>query len=176
MENEKPIGRPSGYKPEMDELVYKFSLLGAKDIELAQFLEICVDTLNEWKKSFPSFSASIKAGKENADANVGNSLYRKANGYEFAEEQAFKLKEVIYENGKKVREVETLETVMVNRIVPPDTVACIFWLKNRRKKEWRDKVDIEASGGITITVEERRREVQKKAAEFLQLVRPNASA
>jgi hypothetical protein len=25
--------------------------------------------------------------------------------------------------------------------VPPDTTACIFWLKNRRPKEWRDVQD-----------------------------------
>jgi hypothetical protein len=24
--------------------------------------------------------------------------------------------------------------------VPPDTAAQIFWLKNRRSKEWRDKI------------------------------------
>ena len=27
--------------------------------------------------------------------------------------------------------------------VPPDTTACIFWLKNRRREDWRDRVDIE---------------------------------
>jgi hypothetical protein len=26
--------------------------------------------------------------------------------------------------------------------VPPDTTACIFWLKNRRKDLWRDRVDV----------------------------------
>jgi hypothetical protein len=25
--------------------------------------------------------------------------------------------------------------------VPPDTTACIFWLKNRRKDLWRDRID-----------------------------------
>lgn len=25
--------------------------------------------------------------------------------------------------------------------VPPDVTACIFWLKNRRSSEWRDKTD-----------------------------------
>jgi hypothetical protein len=37
----------------------------------------------------------------------------------------------------------------------PDTTACIFWLKNRRPKEWRDKVDVNAgedSGTIRITI------------------------
>jgi hypothetical protein len=29
---------------------------------------------------------------------------------------------------------------------PPDTVACIFWLKNRRPDLWRDKVGLEHTG------------------------------
>ena len=31
-------------------------------------------------------------------------------------------------------------------IVPPDTTAAIFWLKNRRSDEWRDKQEQEISG------------------------------
>jgi hypothetical protein len=26
---------------------------------------------------------------------------------------------------------------------PPDTTACIFWLRNRRADEWRDKIDVD---------------------------------
>lgn len=29
---------------------------------------------------------------------------------------------------------------------PPDTTAAIFWLKNRQKDKWRDKVDHELTG------------------------------
>ena len=31
-------------------------------------------------------------------------------------------------------------------VVAPDTTACIFWLKNRQPKEWRDKSEIEVPG------------------------------
>jgi hypothetical protein len=27
--------------------------------------------------------------------------------------------------------------------LPPDTTACIFWLKNRRRQDWRDRVDVQ---------------------------------
>lgn len=30
--------------------------------------------------------------------------------------------------------------------VPPDTTACIFWLKNRRPAQWRDKIQQELAG------------------------------
>ncbi len=29
---------------------------------------------------------------------------------------------------------------------PPDTTACIFWLKNRQRDRWRDKQDHEHTG------------------------------
>jgi len=34
----------------------------------------------------------------------------------------------------------------VKKHVAPDVTACIFWLKNRRPAEWRDKVQQEISG------------------------------
>jgi hypothetical protein len=35
---------------------------------------------------------------------------------------------------------------------PPDTTAAIFWLKNRRPSEWRDKVDMNANHTGTIEI------------------------
>ena len=32
--------------------------------------------------------------------------------------------------------------------IPPDTTAQIFWLKNRKKAQWRDKVEVEKMGTI----------------------------
>ena len=33
---------------------------------------------------------------------------------------------------------------------PPDTTAAIFWLKNRRRDDWRDRHDI----GLNLTVQD----------------------
>ena len=33
---------------------------------------------------------------------------------------------------------------------PPDTIACIFWLKNRRRQEWRDKFDHAVRGKLAL--------------------------
>jgi hypothetical protein len=30
--------------------------------------------------------------------------------------------------------------------LPPDTTAMIFWLKNRKRDQWRDRVDNEHTG------------------------------
>jgi hypothetical protein len=30
---------------------------------------------------------------------------------------------------------------------PPDTTACIFWLKNRQPQRWRDRVEVQHQDG-----------------------------
>ena len=37
--------------------------------------------------------------------------------------------------------------------VPPDTTACIFWLKNRRKDEWRDRQEHTGADGTPLVPE-----------------------
>jgi hypothetical protein len=34
---------------------------------------------------------------------------------------------------------------------PPDTAAASLWLRNRQPAKWRDKTDVEHSGGISLT-------------------------
>lgn len=137
------VGAPTKYRPEYDEQAYKLCLLGATDKELADFFDVNVDSINEWKKVHESFSVSIKAAKEIADAEVAKSLNDRARGYRYTKQQAVKVKEVIYENGKRVRETEHVEIVPTEEVVPPDTTAGIFWLKNRRKMNWRDKQEVD---------------------------------
>lgn len=129
METEK-VGRPSKYESSFNEQVEKLSKLGATDAELADFLNIAESTLNKWKLDFPEFSESIKRGKIIADSNVADRLYQRALGFEHDSE------EIKIADGEVVR-------VPIRKIYPPDATAAIFWLKNRRGKEWRDKQEIE---------------------------------
>jgi len=43
---------------------------------------------------------------------------------------------------------------LYDKAINGDTVACIFWLKNRRKQDWRDKQDVNITGDLTIKVDE----------------------
>ena len=132
------IGRPSKYKEEYNDLAYKYCLLGATDAKLATFFDVNEDTIHEWKKVYESFSESIKRGKEYADMNVAASLYHRANGYSHPE--------IITASFRG----EITDTMEVVKHYAPDTTAAIFWLKNRRPKEWRDKQDLELSGDVII--------------------------
>ncbi len=123
-------GRPSSYKPEFAEQARKLCLLGATDIELADFFDVASSTFYKWKLDYPDLAEALKTGKDTADERVERSLYHKAIGYTFHSEKIF------HDKG-------TITRAPCIEHVAPDTVACIFWLKNRRSNEWRDVHKIE---------------------------------
>ncbi|WP_321905139.1 terminase [Paraburkholderia tropica] len=127
------MARPSKYRPEFDEQARKLCLLGATDIELADFFETTEQTINTWKIAHPEFLESIKKGKAQADADVADRLYQRAMGFTHPE---IDLRVV---NGGIVE-------TPITKIYPPDTAAAIFWLKNRQRGKWRDKVEQEITG------------------------------
>jgi len=49
------LGRPTKYKKEYDEQVYKFALLGLTDVEMADVLGVDEKTFNTWKTKHPTF-------------------------------------------------------------------------------------------------------------------------
>ena len=127
------MARPTKYKPEYNEQVYKLCLLGATDKELADFFNVSEQTINAWKEKDTEFLESLKRGKDDADYTVADSLYQRAKGYTTSEDR-------ILDGG----------VVTLKKDVPPDTTACIFWLKNRRPKHWRDKQEIGLDTDIKI--------------------------
>lgn len=127
------MARPSKYKPEFVAQAEKLCKLGATDVEIADFFEVNVATLNRWKADYPEFCESLKAGKEQADERVERSLFARATGYEH--------------DDMDIRVVDgTVVQTPIRKHYPPDTTAAIFWLKNRRPAEWRDKVQNEHTG------------------------------
>lgn len=124
-------GRPSAYNPAYAKQAQKLCQLGATDVELADFFGVTVTTIGNWQRQHADFLAALKMGKDAADARVERSLYHRANGYTFDSEKVFQFQ------GEIVR-AKTREHV------PPDTTACIFWLKNRRRDEWRDRQEAAA--------------------------------
>lgn len=127
------VGRPTLYKPEYNEQARKFCLMGATDAELADFFEVSLDTIKEWKNVHEEFSASVKKGKSQADANVADRLFQRAMGYEHPEVDI------------RVVNQEIIKTP-ITKIYAPDTTAAIFWLKNRQRAAWRDRVETELTG------------------------------
>lgn len=138
------MGRPTSYQPKCAKEAMLLCKLGATDPEMAEFFEVNVRTLNRWKITHPDFAEAIRKGKEPADDRVEDSLYHRALGTEYEEAKPVKLKKTTYDaDGKKQMEEERVEVVMVKKVIPADTTAMIFWLKNRRNKAWRDVQQVE---------------------------------
>lgn len=109
---------------------------GLTDKQVAHNMNIAESTLHEWKKKYSVLSESLKRGKEVVDRQVENALLKRALGYEFKETT-----QELTEYGMRVTKVITKQQA-------PDTTAQIFWLKNRKPQEWRDKQETEISGHI----------------------------
>lgn len=142
----KKRGQPTAYRSEYAQQAYKLCLLGATDKDLASFFSVSEATINNWKQAHHDFLESLKGGKEQADANVAKSLYRRALGYSH---DAVKILAVANGNnmGSSVEQVPYIERY------PPDTTAAIFWLKNRRPDVWRDKHEVTGADGGPLTVQ-----------------------
>lgn len=116
---------------------------GLTDEDIAHNIGISRSTLKEWKKKIPAISATLNTNKAIADIRVENALFKKAIGCTVTEKVISKIKNP---DGTVTETERTVE-----RELPPDTTAGIFWLKNRKPKDWRDKQEVELSGNVGMT-------------------------
>lgn len=147
---------------------------GLTDEQIAHNMGISRSTLNEWKKRYPDISDTLKRGKEVIDRQVENAMIKKALGYEFEEvtyvsvemsreeydERVDAAVDVFNQQNPKATSEERLKFIStiprtkevvskrVTKQVSPDVLAQIFWLKNRKPGQWRDKQEVEHSGGV----------------------------
>jgi hypothetical protein len=117
---------------------------GLSDKQIAHNIGITQTTLYEWQKRFPELSEALKKGKEVVDREVENALLKRAMGYEYTE-----VTQEPVEN-KDTGEVRMQVTKRVTKQIAPDVTAQIFWLKNRKPEEFRDKRDVELSGSVDL--------------------------
>ena len=112
---------------------------GLIEEQIAKNTGASYSTFRGWKKRFPALSAALKKGKEVVDREVENALFKNAVGFMYEEETVTNAGEV----------------VAVKKYSKPNITAQIFWLKNRKMKEWRDKQEVEQiNHNIEITVGE----------------------
>jgi len=125
VENQKQsVGRPTRYRSEFVEQAEQLCRHeGCTDEQLAATFKISAKQLYVWKKKYGEFREAISRGKEDFDTDVvENSLIKRATGFEYDETTTV--------SGKVVK--------VVRRQALPDVTACIFWLKNRNPRRWRD--------------------------------------
>lgn len=111
---------------------------GLTDKQIAENIGVAYSTFRDWIKRFPALSAPLKRGKEVIDRQVENALLKRALGYEYVE------------TTKELTDLGLTVTKQVTKQVAPDTTAQIFWLKNRKPQEWRDKKETEVTGNLSV--------------------------
>ena len=115
---------------------------GLTDEQISANMGVNVATLYRYKQSYCEICNALKRGKEVVDIQVENALLKRALGYTY--------KEVTREKvfNPETGQYELMPTKEVTKEVVPDTTAQIFWLKNRRPEQWRDKRDVSVEGEL----------------------------
>lgn len=120
-------------------LIAHWKRMGWTDEEVSKRLGIAYSTFKLYKGKYAALSAALRAGKEEADAEVENALFHKACGMKETVKKPIKVKEVLYENGKRVKEIERIEYGEEEVFVPPDVTADMFYLKHRVPERWGEQ-------------------------------------
>lgn len=150
-------GRPPKYQVSFDDQAAKLCALGATNADLADFFSVSIRTIERWTAEHESFCRAVKESKETADQRVERSLYQRAVGYTFDSEK------IMVAKGEPVR-------LPIREHVAPDVTAQIFWLKNRRSGQWREKQEIEHTGAVAIVDPEALRNLTEDQLEQLRSI------
>ena len=122
---------------------------GLTDEQIAHNMGITATCLYNYKNKYIEIFNALKKGKKVVDIEVENALFKNAVGFSYVEEVVSTKKEVIYEDGKRVKEISEPIVIKIQKYKQPETTAQIFWLKNRKPDVWRDKIiDVENEEAI----------------------------
>ena len=95
-------------------LVRSLSARGFTESDVADVMNIPLETLEEWKSAHGELVEALRRGREDANSAVEASLIQLATGFEYQEE-------MILRSGKKVA---------ITRYQPPDTKAIKYYLEH----------------------------------------------
>jgi hypothetical protein len=131
--------RGTAFKQDYVAQAYELAQHGATDSEIADVFGVTVRTIYSWKLAHPDFGTAMALGKRPADERVARSLYQRAVGFHYTEQRAFRIR--IGPNEERI------ELVAVERYMPPQTSACLLWLKMRCPEEWREGAEFDPDDG-----------------------------
>jgi hypothetical protein len=140
--NEKSItkkrkSKSTKYNPELhNHIAYLAALAGMSNVLLAKELNISRSTLVLWRREYKEFDEAIQRGKDEFDDFcVVKSLKKNAFGYDYKE-----IHEEFDKDGNLIRKK------VIKKHQKPDTIAQLFWLKNRQRDKWKDRWEIDGLG------------------------------
>jgi len=145
---------PGGRKSAYDEIIEPNLIRiegwcrdGLNDKQICKNLDISQETFYKYKREKPEFNEILQRTKDVVDREVENALYKRAMGFDYVEEtKEMRTLEGAGSKDGKARESKAAVIKKTTKHYPPDTTACIFWLKNRKPREYRDRRSVELTG------------------------------
>ncbi len=122
-------------KPNL-ERVKELASEGLTQEQIANAFGVNYRTFKRYIEEEEELRQALNSGRETAIKEVENAMFQSAIGGKVTVKKGMKVKKVIYENGKKKGEVETVEPYDEEIYVKPDTQAGIFLLKNWAKDRY----------------------------------------
>jgi hypothetical protein len=120
-------GRPTKYKPEFAEIAEKLCAKCAyTDAQLADWFEVSVRTINEWKLKHPDFVEALKVGKAETDDLVERGTVAGIIGYYVTVDEMDR-----FGNVRQMR-----------KWIAGNPQAGMKWLQARRPKIYREQKDV----------------------------------
>ena len=122
---------------------------GLTEAQIAECMEVSYSTFRRWKDrpNCDQLRNVLKYSKEIVDRQVENALLKRALGYDYEEVTSERVPVYDPHTGTIVN-YNIEETKRIKKHVPPDATSMIFWLKNRKYLEWRDKHEVENTDAI----------------------------
>ena len=128
----KKLEKPIIENCERIDMVHRIAQIGGTDKEISFIMGISQQTLDNYKNDNPEFFQDLKDSKAGPDKHVIASLYKLATGF-----YVDTVRHISVSDGMQAG--SHIESVEEREFIKPNVTACIFWLKNRQPRLWRDK-------------------------------------
>ena len=132
------MGRKSCFNEAIRATIIRLAEEGKTDEEIAEMIGVSRTTLTNWKGKYQDFSLAVREAKHMADELVEAALFSRATGYTHDEENV-----IVTKQGDVV-------PVTKKKHYPPDTQAAMFWLRNRKPADWREKNESDVTVNNTV--------------------------
>lgn len=126
---------------------------GLFDKQICKNMGVSEATLTNYKRKYPEIREALRKGKEVVDFEVENAMFKRAIGYTIRISEDKLDKDGIVHNCER------------DLHIPGDVTAQIFWLKNRKRMQWRDKIEHGVDNTEVTKLDELLKEIKKDATE-----------
>ena len=110
--------------------------------DIAAFYGIPYSTLQSWMERYPSIGDAVNQGILESCDRVERALFEKAVGYQHPDTKVM-TRALGNNQGSEIVQIE------VTKHYPPDTSACIFYLTNKKRNEWKHRMELQTDNGLT---------------------------